>query len=285
MAQQLTVSGTESEGRTIEVGGSPLKLRTQGQGRPLLVLHGEIGIAVHDRFIELLARNHEVFLPIHPGFETSGFVEQIETVEDLSYLYLDLIETLDLTNVVVVGLSLGGWVAAEMAVKSTARISHLVLVDAFGIKISGREIRDIVDLFGVGEKELAELAYFDEAFARNKFTELPDEEVITIAQNREATARYGWSPYMHNPKLKDRLHRITVPTLVLWGAQDRIVSTEYGRAYCKAIPQGRFELIDDAGHYPQIEQPDEIADKIRKFVVDEQSSRQSEPTAIIGADR
>ena len=80
-----------------------------------------------------------------------------------------------------------------------------------------------------------------------------------VARNREATARYAWSPYMHDPKLKGRLHRIRIPTLLLWGAADRILSEAYGRAYCAAIPGARFETIERAGHFPHLEQPEEFA--------------------------
>jgi pimeloyl-ACP methyl ester carboxylesterase len=94
---------------------------------------------------------------------------------------------------------------------------------------------------------------------------MPEDDVRTVARNREATARYAWSPYMHNPKLKGRLHRINIPTLVLWGDADRILTEAYGRAYCAAIPGARFETVARAGHYPHIEQPDEFARRTLAF--------------------
>ena len=187
------------------------------------------------------------------------------TVDDLAYFYLDLIEQLDLADTIVVGVSLGAWLAAEIAVKSTQRISHLVLANPVGIKISGRESRDIADIFALTEEQLAELAYFDPAVGKYDYKAMPEAEVRAVARNREATARYGWSPYMHDPKLKQRLHRIRVPTLILWGTADRIVARPYGQAYCAAIPGARFQAIERAGHFPHLEQPDEFARRILEF--------------------
>ncbi len=158
----------------------------------------------------------------------------------------------------MVGVSLGGWIAAEIAVKTTQRIGHLVLADALGIKVGDRETRDIADIFAMTEAQFLERAYSDPATAKRDYTKMDEADLVTIARNREATARFGWSPYMHDPKLKGRLHRIDVPTLVLWGASDRIATPEYGRAYAAAIPGARFELIERAGHFPHLEQPDDL---------------------------
>jgi pimeloyl-ACP methyl ester carboxylesterase len=153
-----------------------------------------------------------------------------------------------------------------MAVKSIQRLSCLVLANAVGIKVSDRETRDIADIFAVTEPEFNALAYYDPAIAARDYKAMPDAAVRTIARNREATARYAWSPYMHDPKLKGRLHRIRIPTLFLWGSADRILTEDYGRAYCAAIPGARFETIARAGHYPHIEQPDAFAQAVFAFM-------------------
>jgi pimeloyl-ACP methyl ester carboxylesterase len=150
--------------------------------------------------------------------------------------------------------------------KSTQRISHLVLANAVGIKIGDRETRDIIDIFAKTEKELNELAYFDPAVAARDYKAMPEADVRVAARNREATARYGWSPYLHDPKLKSRLHRICIPTLFVWGTADRVLSEAYGRAYAAAIPGARFETIERAGHYPHIEQPDAFARTVNAFI-------------------
>jgi len=165
-----------------------------------------------------------------------------------------------------VGLSLGGWISEDMAVKTTEHLSHLVLVNAGGIKCGNREARDIADIYAITDKQLAELVYADpQAMSRN-VKALPESELTLMARAREATGRYAWTPYMHDPKLKGRLHRIHVPTLVLWGEADRIVSPDYGRSFTAAIPDARFGTIPGAGHFPHLEQPDALARRIVDFV-------------------
>jgi pimeloyl-ACP methyl ester carboxylesterase len=191
---------------------------------------------------------------------------KLTTIDDLAYLYLDLMEEMELRDCVVVGLSLGGWIAAEMAVKTTERFSHLVLVDAVGIKTGNREARDIADIYAITDKQLAELVYADpQAMSRN-VKALPESELTLMARAREATGRYAWTPYMHDPKLKGRLHRIQIPTLVLWGEADRVASPDYGRNYAAALPNAEFALVQGAGHFPHLEQPGALSRRIMDFV-------------------
>ena len=187
-------------------------------------------------------------------------------MDDLSYFYLDLLDELDLCDVVLVGVSFGAWIAAEIAVKSTSRLSHLVMANAVGIKMSDRETRDIADIFAMTEDQFNAAAFANPSIGVKDYKSMSNADVLATAQNRESLARFTWSPYMHNPKLRNRLHRIGVPTLFLWGAKDRIVSADYGRNYCAAVPGARFELIDDAGHLPHIEQPNIFAAKILDFI-------------------
>jgi pimeloyl-ACP methyl ester carboxylesterase len=207
-----------------------------------------------------------VIAPTHPGFGRSELPRAMTTVDDLAYFYLDLMEALDLRDLVLAGISFGGWIAAEIAVKSTERISHLVLADAVGIKLGDREHRDIVDIFTTKQSEVDLLAYHDPGIAAVDHGSISDDEAQIMFRNREATALFAWSPYMYDPKLAGRLHRIRVPALVLWGASDRIALPDYGRAYSKLIAGARFELIEEAGHYPHLERPDLFARKIIDFV-------------------
>jgi pimeloyl-ACP methyl ester carboxylesterase len=165
-----------------------------------------------------------------------------------------------------VGVSLGAWIAAEIAVKSTARLSRLVMANAVGVKIADRETRDIVDIFALTEKEFLDIAYCDAARGTRDYKTLPDAEVLAAARAREATARFAWNPYFHNPRLKNRLHRIRIPTLFLWGTHDRMLSEAYGRAYSALIPGARFELIEHAGHFPDHEQPKAFTAKALAFL-------------------
>ena len=248
------------------VNGIRLEVVEKGRGRPLLFLHPGIGLDPNAPVIDQLAAHARVIAPSHPGFGNSEQPKTFTTVDDLAYFYLDLLEELDLKEVVLVGISFGGWIAAEIAVKSTARLSHLVLANAVGIKVGARDTRDIVDMFAITESELNQLAYLDPKLAERNYKAMQEADVRVIARNREASARYGWSPYMHDPKLTGRLHRIRIPTLFLWGVADRILSEDYGRAYCAAIPGARFELIERAGHYPYIEAPDAFARAIFAFM-------------------
>ena len=251
---------------SLEINGVRIEIIEKGRGRPLLFLHPGIGIDPATPVLDRLAESARLIAPSHPGFGGSEQPRSFTTIDDLAYFYLDLLDQLDLSGVTLVGVSLGGWIAAEMTVKSTQRLSRLVLANAVGIKVSDRETRDIVDIFSATEAEFNALAYYDPAIAARDYKAMPDSDVRIVARNREATARYGWSPYMHDPKLRGRLHRIRVPTLFLWGTADRIVSEAYGRAYCVAIPGARFETIEHAGHFPHIEQPDVFARSVLAFM-------------------
>ncbi|HLH75671.1 MAG TPA: alpha/beta hydrolase [Candidatus Binataceae bacterium] len=250
----------------VAIDGVQTEIFSQGEGRPLLFLHPECGLETNAPVLGLLAKKHRLIAPSHPGFGRSEAPRWLSTVDDLAYFYLDLITTLDLHDTVMVGVSLGGWIAAEIAIKDTSHISHLVLADALGIKVGDRETRDIVDIFALTDAELTELLYFDPAAARRDVGTMAEAELVAMARSREASARYGWSPYMHDPKLKRRLHRIDVPTLVCWGEADRMVTADYGRAYAASIPDSRFALIERAGHFPHLEQPQSFASTILNFV-------------------
>jgi len=238
-----------------------------GQGRPILFLHGEDGLDPQAPFLSLLANSGHVLAPSHPGFGHSPEVDWIDTVDDLSYLYLDLLAMQNLKDVIVIGCSLGGWIAAEMAVKLTECIAKLVLIAPVGIKVSDRETRDIPDIFALSPNEVARLKYHDPTFAAVDYAKLSEDQLTIMARNREATVLYAWEPYFHNPKLRRRLRRIDVSTLLLWGANDQFVTPGYyGAAYRGAIPGAHLEMIDRAGHLPHVEQPTAVVERIRMFI-------------------
>jgi len=257
--------------RRVEIAGVAIELAETGKGRPLVFLHGghpSGRLDPQSRIVEALGESFRFIAPTHPGFGATPAPPQLTAIDDLAYLYLDLLDALHLKDVVLVGASLGGWIAAEMAVNTTERLSQLVLIDSVGIKVSDRETRDIADIYALPDRQLAEVAYADPQRMVRDTKSLPDEELVLIARSREATGRYAWSPYMHNPKLKSRLHRIRIPTLLLWGEADRIVKPEYGRAFAAEIPGAQFALIENAGHFPQLEQPNAVAHRIVDFVVE-----------------
>jgi len=248
----------------LDLDGISLELSQDGRGPPIIVLHGIEKLTNDPPLFDLLARRARVIAPSHPGFGQSPLPDWVDTVDDLSYLYLDLLDRLDLSDVVLVGLSLGGWVAAEMAVKSIHRLARLVLVSPFGVKPGGREARDVPDIFALPPDEVSRLVWLDRALAPDLLT-MPEDAAEQLLKHQEAAALYLWEPYMHNPKLPRRLHRITVPTLVVRGTSDRLISEAHTRAYCDRIPDARSETLAGAGHVPEYEQPALLADRILSF--------------------
>lgn len=250
----------------LSVGNMELEVIRRGAGRPLLVLHGMQNVDPRARFVELLGKHAEIIAPSHPGFGHSVRPSDFDTVYDLVHLYLDVLDALPYERISLMGLSFGGWLAAEVAVKCCHRLDRLVLVDAFGIKISDRETPDILDVFNTTLQEVQRRSWHDPTKWAPDFNAMSDDELVVRARNWEALCLYGWHPYMYNPQLKRWLRRITVPTLVLWGASDGIVAPSYGRAYSGLIPGARFELIAEAGHHPEIEQPEAFVERVVAFL-------------------
>jgi len=246
------------------VRGGKIEVRKAGRGQPLVFLHPGMGLFGADSFLAALSNHFGVIAPSHPGFGLSELPDWMSTVDDLAYRYLDFLEKHDLRDVILVGSSFGGWIAAEIAVKSTDRIGCVVFVDTLGIKTGGREDRDIADIYGLARKDL-DGRCFSNPSAKPDIAKLPDEQLTIVARNRESEALFGWAPYMHNPKLLGRLHRISKPTLVMWGAGDGIVSQDYGRVFAAAIPDATFAVVPEAAHYPYIERPRECAHLIEQF--------------------
>lgn len=253
-----------SESR-ITVNGIELEVLRRGKGRPALVIHGNDSVSPNAPFLDLLGRGSELIVPSSPGFGHSARPEDFDTVYDLVRLYLALLDDLPGDKIDVIGLSFGGWLAAEIAVASCHRIDKLVLVDPVGIKIGGREERDILDLFNTHPDEVTRRSWHDPTKAPD-YDAMTDDELIVHARNWEALCLYGWHPYMYNPQLKQWLGRIRAPTLVLWGASDGVVTPDYGRAYAGLIPGAKFELIDAAGHHPEEEQPERFAEAVAAFL-------------------
>jgi pimeloyl-ACP methyl ester carboxylesterase len=249
----------------IEIGEVSLEALTAGEGPPLLFLHGGDYFSQNRGFIEKLARHWRVIVPRHPGFGRSERPDGFRTVHDLAYLYLDLLERQDLSDAMLVGSSFGGWIALEMCVRSVERIGRLALIDALGVKFGGREERDIADIYALAGEELLRRTFFDPGRMTPDYTQLGEDEATAIVRDRVATALYGWRPYMHDPGLRQWLHRVRVPTLVIWGDNDGIVAPDYGEKLSRSLPDARLALIREAGHYPQIERPDEVADAIEEF--------------------
>jgi pimeloyl-ACP methyl ester carboxylesterase len=241
-----------------------------------LMLHGINNINEKAPFLDMLSEHGEIVAPSHPGFGKSSDPGDFDTMYDLVHTYRAVLDALPDDRITVIGFSFGGWIAAEVAVCGHPKLDRLVLVDPVGIKLGGREERDIVHLFNTNPAELERRAWHDPAncppgsygvgWHARIGDAMSDEEMITLARNWDSLCLYAWRPHLYNPQLKQWLHRIAVPTLILWGASDRVVTPDYGRAYAGLIPGARFELIAGAGHHPELEQPRAFVDRIAQFI-------------------
>jgi len=251
---------------TISISGVDLEITEQGSGQPLLFLHPGEGLWPQRRWLDRLAQTYRVIAPSHPGFGSAALPDWIGSVDDLAYLYLDLADKMKLNDAILVGNSLGGWIATEMLVRSSTHFSRAVLAAPFGIKVSGREQRDIADMHAMTQMEYLENAWADPAKGSVDTMTLSDPELRSLVSGREALCLYGWRPYMHNPRLRPWLHRIAVPTTLVWGAKDRILSSAYKDGWSASLPNARSVTIADAGHYPHLEQPLAFAEAIESRV-------------------
>src|SRR5580658_4294425 len=252
---------------TMTDNGIELEALRHGAGAPVVLLHGMDTVSPKAPFLDLLGRHVEIIAPSSPGFGNSKRPADFDTIYDLTHLYLALLDQLPYEKVTLLGLSFGGWLAAEVAAASCHRIANLILVDPVGIKIGSRETRDILDVFNTNPAEVRRRSWADPAKAPN-FDAMTDEELVIHAKNWEALCLYAWHPYMYNPQLKQWLGRISVPTLMLWGDQDGVVTPDYGRAYAKLIHGAEFRPIEAAGHHPQEEQPGRFVDAVMGFLGD-----------------
>jgi len=261
---------------TMRAGTLELEVLRRGTGRPILLIHGVNPISPRAPFVEMLARHGEVIALSHPGFGASQRPADFDTMYDLTNLYHDVLDAIPAPAVSIVGFGFGGWIAAELAVAGARKIECLVLVDPVGIKLSGRETRDIVHFFNTDPAELNRRAWHDPArcpagvygmgWQATISDAMSDAEMVSLARNWDSLCVYGWKPHMYNPQLAAWLRRIAVPTLVLWGDSDRIVTPEYGRAYTQRIPGAAFKLIAAAGHHPELEQPEAFVDHVASFI-------------------
>jgi pimeloyl-ACP methyl ester carboxylesterase len=213
----------------------------------------------------LLSDNFRVITPSHPGFGASSLPEHYTDVSDLGYFYLDFIAQLQLEDVLVVGVSFGAWVAADLAIKSTSRIRGLVLAGPLGAKFSDPLTREIKDLFSMPRFDMDQWLVSDPAMQRVDRSNWSAETLTRLARNHEAFALFAWSPTLYDPKLKHRLHRIDAPTKFIWGDQDRVVSLDYARQMCERVPGASLDVAPGAGHYVHRDNPERFAKAIIDF--------------------
>jgi pimeloyl-ACP methyl ester carboxylesterase len=252
--------------RTIKIAGIDLEVFEAGQGAPLLWLHGAPGFNPKHDFVDLVAARRRLTAPSHPGFGKSSLPDWLDSVDDIAHVYLELLDALDLRQIDVVGTSLGGWIAADIASKVPERIRRLVLVGPVGVKVGGPDKLDIPDIFAMPQDEVNKLLYHDPDRMKVDMSKLSDDELAAMFRNRETLALLVWEPWMHNPKLKHRLHRAAMPTLLVRGESDGLVSAEYLAGYAKLFPKTRTAAIPAAGHAPQQEQPQALVKTVLEFL-------------------
>lgn len=244
--------------------GLELLVADAGRGRPILILHGGGGPMTVASIAAHLTPTALTLTPTHPGWNGTARPEGLTRINDLAQLYLDYLDARQLSDVLIIGSSIGGWIASEMALRDTADlITSLILIDAVGIEVPGEPIRDF---FGLDARGVAEYAWHDSQRFYTDPATVPAEQLARQQANMATMRVFAGNPYMHDPALMGQLHHVQVPTLVLWGESDRIVTQSYGAAFAAALGQARFEVIAQAGHLPHLEQPDATLALIDEFV-------------------
>jgi pimeloyl-ACP methyl ester carboxylesterase len=251
----------------ITVGATKVQVVIGGQGDPLVVLHGAGGNRGWRRWMATVGERYTVYAPTHPGFGGSDAADWMESIDDLARFYLWFLDVMGLSTVHLLGHSIGGWTAAELATMRPGAIDRLVLVSPTGLKPEAGEIRDI---FFHSPEELVKFNVHDPTTVP-EWTELfgtkpgPAEMEIAL-RNREMAARLTWKPYMFNPRLPHFLPRVTNPALIVWGREDQIVPVICGEQYRRLLPNATLRVLERCGHSPLIEQPDVFANLVLDFL-------------------
>ena len=235
----------------ITVNGCAVEMLQGGTGATLLFLHGAGGMKAGAPYLDELAKRFQVVAPSHPGFGQSDTPDWLDNMSDMTYFYLDLMEQLDLRDVHLVGNSLGGWLAAEIAVRNSDRLKTLTLVSPAGLRVVGVPMGDI---FLWSPEDRVRNTMYDQKLADQRLAaNVSDEEAETNLKNHFTTAKLAWSPRFHNPDLEKWLHRIRIPTMILWGDSDKIFPPAHGEAYHAAIPGSQLRIVPECGHLPHQE--------------------------------
>ena len=248
----------------VTVNGCKVEVMRGGKGSPVMFLHGAGGGGMWLPFMDKLAERHEVIVPSHPGYDNSDTPEWLDNVGDIAFFYLDFLAQQGLKDVHLVGNSMGGWIASEIAVRDQSRLKTLTLISAAGIHVAGVAKGD---LFLWTPEERVRALFHNQKFADQMLSVPPTPEMIdTQLKNSFTTAKLAWSPRFYNRDLAKWLHRITVPTLIVWGDDDKIFPTPYAKAYADLIPGAKVEVIKDCGHVPQVEKMDAFLPIFEKHI-------------------
>jgi pimeloyl-ACP methyl ester carboxylesterase len=237
---------------TLQVDSVAVTVADRDRTRPFLLLHGGGGVRTMSGFADLLAeRTHSrVLLPTHPGFGGTPKADGLTGVTDLARVYVAMLDQLDLTDVTVIGNSFGGWLAAEIALLGSPRVSGVVIIDGIGVEVEGHPLTDVS---GLSSAEILAYSFHDPGKA-------PVAPSAAVAgPSPDVLALIGYTgPAMSDPTLLERLAGLRLPVHVIWGESDRIAEPGYGKAYAAAIPVSTFTVLPRTGHLPQVETPEEL---------------------------
>jgi pimeloyl-ACP methyl ester carboxylesterase len=251
--------------RDITYRNDRIRVRSRGSGPPIVLLQGFDVAFRDDTFIDELSRRHQVIVPDHPGFGRSDSPVWFRHIGDVAYFYLDVLAELSGGRPVhLVGASLGGWLAAEIAVRDTSNIRSLIQIGPAGVR---KKDAAIGDPFIRSPEVSAEGMFADRDRARELRRPIDSDEQIDVhLKNSIGLARLGWQPRLASAELQRWLHRIRVPTCLLWGSADRIMPIEHSQVWLESLDDVRLEIIDGAGHLPHIEAPEKTASVIASFI-------------------
>lgn len=254
------------ETQFLDIDGKKTQLTIGGHGPPLVYLHSAGGETEWTPFHEALSREFTVYVPAHPGFALSGGLEHIRDIHDLAWHYVDLFAHLKLTDVPIVGFSLGAWIACEMTILRPELTNRLVLTAAAGLHVPGAPMAELFidDFF-----KLRDLLFHDPndpSVSVAMPLSIEDPRILLWLRAREATARVGWNPYLHNPRLPQHLRRIQCPTLVLWGRHDRLIPLAHGEYYARHLPNAELRVFENCGHMAPFEKSAEFVDAVTTFI-------------------
>jgi pimeloyl-ACP methyl ester carboxylesterase len=254
----------------ISVAGCRIRLMRGGKGVPLLFLHGGGGAGIWLPCMTELAKRFDVIAPEHPGFGASDTPQWLDTVSDLANFYLDFLDQLDLRGVHLVGSSLGGWIAVDLAVRNTSRLASLTLIGAAGIHVNDAEQ---VDTFLSNEQQRIRDLFYDQELAEAVIASLERPELEdALLKSRTISAKLSWQPRNHDPQLRKWLHRINVPTLLIWGYDDKLFPRDYAFAYQQLIPGAKAVVFPECGHLPHVEKGDAFVSEFVAFIGEQRAA-------------
>jgi pimeloyl-ACP methyl ester carboxylesterase len=250
--------------KTVKVQGCKTAFFRKGSGRTVMFLHGDRGGSVWLDMLEELSKKYDVIAPHHPGFGESDTPEWFKNVHDLAYFYLEFMREMDLNDVHIVGQGIGGWIAAEIAIRSTERIKSITLVSSYGIRLKGVQLADI---FLWNREETTRHLFHDGSIADRILEQsFSEEDFDQFTKDKEGAARIGFAPRFLDPHLEKWLNRVRVPVLIIWGRHDQLLPVDYAEYWASKLPDARVEIFESSGHLPYVEDEGKFLETVEKFI-------------------